>query len=60
MVKSKKQNQKELEAIGALEGKFKELGKFLYACYKDNQDHNFELIMKEFDRDIVRLLKRLS
>ena len=52
----RKKNEAELERIGKLETKFKYLGKFLYSCYKDKKDHNFELIMQEFDRDIQKLL----
>lgn len=34
---------------------FKNLGKFLYICWKDKKKHNFNLIMDEFDKDLTKL-----
>lgn len=51
----RKKNELELQRLSKIEDKFKYLGKFLYSCYKDQKNHNFELIMQEFDRDLINL-----
>lgn len=48
----------ELKRIAEIEDKFKALGKLLYHCYHDDKDHNFCLIMQEFERDLNNLNKK--
>lgn len=55
--KNKKEVEKEMLRLAAIQKKFQDIGQHLYLCWKDDKPHNFELIMQEFERDLNELNK---
>lgn len=51
----RQKNELEIRRLAEIEDKFKALGKFIYACWIDNEPHNFGMIMREFNRSLKEL-----